>query len=63
VAKSKTGGFEYVGESRGYWAKLRDGAGREVTLTEYPRSLLSMLRAGVLVGQAKEDAEALSSAN
>ena len=63
MAKAQSRGFDYVGGVRGYWAKLRDGAGREVTLTEYPRSLLSMLRAGVLVGQAKEDAEALSSAN
>lgn len=58
--KLKPAGFDYSTEARGYWAKLRDGAGREVTLCEHPDSLLSMLRAGVLVGLAKEDAEKLA---
>lgn len=53
------GGFDYVGERRGYWARLSNGVGAEVTLTEYPRSLLGLLEAGVLVGAAKDDAEAL----
>lgn len=50
-------GFDYADASqRGYWAMLRDGAGRTVLLTEYPATLLSMLRAGVLDGEAKRDA-------
>jgi hypothetical protein len=58
-ARLKAVGFDYVGLPRGHWACLRDGAGRNVTLCEWPASLLSMLKAGVLVGEAKEDAEAL----
>ena len=53
-------GFDYVGAERGYWARMRDGGGREVILTEYPASLLAMARAGVLVGEAKADAERLA---
>lgn len=52
-------GFDYADETRGYWARLRDGGGRELILTEYPGTLLAMLRAGVLVGEAKADAEKL----
>lgn len=52
----RTVGFDYAEAHRGYWARLRDGGGREVILTEYPASLLSMYRAGVLEGEAKADA-------
>ena len=38
---------------------MRDGGGREVILTEGQTTLLSMYRAGVLVGVAKADAEGL----
>ena len=51
--------FDWADDCRGAWAALRDGAGRTVILTEYPRSLLSMLAAHALVGQAKADAEAM----
>lgn len=59
MAKLAVAGFDYANTSRGYWARLRDGGGRDVILTVYPASLLSMLRAGVLVGVAKADAEAI----
>jgi len=50
-------GFDYADQSqRGYWATLRDGAGNTVIVTDYPRTLLSMLRAGVLEGEAQRDA-------
>ena len=49
-------GFDYASGRRGYWALLRDGAGAVVILTEHPATLLSMFRAGVLVGAAKDDA-------
>lgn len=60
MAKLAVVGFDYAGPARGYWARLRDGGGRDVIVTDYPGSLLSMLRAGVLVGQAKLDAEDLA---
>jgi hypothetical protein len=59
VAKLAVAGFDYANASRGYWARLRDGGGRDVLLTQYPETLLAMLRAGVLVGEAKADAEKL----
>lgn len=49
-------GYDYV-ERRGCVSILSDGVST-VTLTE-PVGFLSMLRAGVLVGQAKVDAEVL----
>ncbi len=52
-------GFDYADDRRGYWARLRDGSGREILITEYPVTLLAMLKAGVLVGEAKMDAEKL----
>lgn len=58
--KLKTAGFDYADGHRGYWARLRDGAGRTVTLTEFPASLLSMLKAKILIGEAKEDAERIA---
>jgi len=58
--KLSVAGFDYANASRGYWARLRDGGGREVILTEGTRTLVSMLRAGVLAGEAKTDAEAAS---
>ena len=59
MKKSVQVGFDYAGDRRGYWAVLRDGAGRTVTLCAFPSSLLSMYAADVLVGQAKADAAAL----
>lgn len=50
--------FDWAGPERGHWAMLRDGD-RTVTLTSWPQTLLSMLKAGVLAGEAKRDAEAL----
>ena len=38
---------------------MRDGGGRDVILTEGTTTLLAMLRAGVLAGEAKADAEKL----
>lgn len=55
-------GFDYATADRGAGALMRDHAGREVILCEWPASLLSMLRAGVLTGTAKQDAEALGHA-
>lgn len=52
--------FDYVGERRGYWAQLAAPNGHRVTLTEHPGTLLSMLRAGVLTGEARRDAEELT---
>ena len=48
-------GFDFVDEHRGQWARLRNGRW-EVVLVEWPASFLSMLRAGVLVGRAQDDA-------
>lgn len=59
MAKLTVAGFDYAAEARGYWARLRDGGGRDVILTMYPGTLLSMLKAGVLAGEARADAEAL----
>jgi len=57
--KGRQTAFDWANGHRGHWAVLKDGAGRTVTLTDYPQSLLSMLRAGVLTGQAKQDAEGI----
>jgi hypothetical protein len=43
-------------DARGVMAPLRNGSGFVVLLSEHPASLLEMLRAGTLAGQAKEDA-------
>ena len=51
-------GFDFADEHRGLFARLRGGR-HEVILCEWPGSLLSMLRADVLAGRAKEDALAL----
>jgi hypothetical protein len=59
VTRLAVAGFDYADDRRGYWARLRDGGGRDVVLTQYPSTLLAMLQAGVLVGQAKADAEKL----
>jgi len=59
VRPLRVAGFDYADESRGRWARLRDGSGREVIVTDHPSVLLAMLRAGVLAGQAKADAEEL----
>ena len=49
-------GFDYADQSqRGYWATLRDGAGNTVIVTDYPSTLLSMLRAGVLERDAVDE--------
>ena len=47
--------FDWDSPRRGAWATLSSGP-FQVMLTEYPASLLSMLRAGVLTGEAKRDA-------
>lgn len=56
-------GFDYSTEARGAWARLQNGNGQEVVLTDFPTTLLSMLKAGVLTGRAKADAEALRQTN
>lgn len=57
----RQGGFDYVdSERRGYWAVLSDGE-RSVRVTEHPGTLVSMARAGVLDGEARKDAESLTS--
>jgi hypothetical protein len=53
-------GFDYATATRGYWARLRNGSGHEVIITNHPTSLLDMLKAGVLTGAAKADAEEIS---
>jgi hypothetical protein len=53
-------GFDYATKVRGYWARLRNGKGDEIVITDFPTSLLHMLKAGELAGAAKADAEALS---
>ncbi len=50
--------FDYDSEHRGTMATL-SYQHYTVTLVEYPQSLLDMLEAGVLTGQALKDAEAL----
>jgi hypothetical protein len=55
-------GFDFVNAHHGYWAMLKDGAGRTVVLTAWPATLLSMYRAGMLAGTAKSEAEALDRA-
>ncbi len=51
--------FDYHGARRGVWAVLR-GGGHTVIATEHPGTLLAMLKAGVLTGQALKDAEEAS---
>ena len=56
---SNIASFDYEDPAKtGRWATLVDGDFR-VILTEWPATLLSMFRAGVLRGKAKEDAELL----
>lgn len=51
-------GFDWVDPTkRGKFARLTNGEGSEVRLTEYPATLLAMLKMNVLTGQAKKDAE------
>lgn len=57
--KLTVAGYDYATAKRGGFARLRDGAGHEVRLTDFPRTLISMLKAGVLAGEAKADAEKL----
>jgi hypothetical protein len=59
VSRLSVAGFDYADGKRGYWARLRDGGGRDVILTAHPETLLAMLKAGVLAGEAKADAEKL----
>lgn len=58
VKRGGTAAYDYATERRGYWAVLRNGLGASVILTEYPGTLLSMLMAGVLTGEAERDARA-----
>jgi hypothetical protein len=53
--------FDFVDPARrGAWTRLVDETGgSEVTITDWPASLVQMMLAGVLVGTAKRTAEAL----
>ena len=55
MSRTPPAAFDWDTPKRGAWATLSSGSS-QVMLTEYPASLLSMLRAGVLVGEAKRDA-------
>ena len=50
--------YDYAGPGRGHWARLRDTSGkREVIVTDYPTTLIQMLRSGNLTGHALKDAK------
>jgi hypothetical protein len=52
--------FDFVDPARtGAWARLADEAGHELTITDWPTSLIQMLLGGFLSGTAKSTAEAL----
>ena len=58
----KRRGFDWMDERRGFYGRLINGARRTVVLTEWPGTLMAMLRAKVLDGVAKADAEAIAQA-
>jgi hypothetical protein len=53
-------GFDFVGPKRGRFCRLTHPNGHEVICTEWPGTLLSMLKAGVLVGKALAEAQRLA---
>ena len=55
MSRTPPAAFDWDTPKRGAWATLSSGP-FQVMLTESPASLLSMLRAGVLTGEAKRDA-------
>lgn len=54
-----TAPYDYVDDRRGYFATVVNVTKHAIILTEYPATLLSIGRAGLLTGEALKEYEAL----
>jgi hypothetical protein len=54
-----TPGFDFAGSHRGPFARLVHPNGHETICTEWPGTLLALLKHGLLVGAALEEARRL----